>query len=72
MNNNLISVKDAAKLMKVSPRTVYRYLYNRENKIPYQVIAGRLILRRSDIEKFIKAERKNRKVKAVRTAEKKG
>ena len=72
MNNNLISVKDAAKLMEVSPRTVYRYLYNRENKIPYQVIAGRLILRRSDIEKFIKDERKNRKVKAVRTAEKKG
>lgn len=69
-NRELIGVVETARVLGVSPRTVYRYLYDRKLTIPYQRIGGRVVMFRKDLDTFIKDNADNKLIKAVRNTEK--
>ena len=62
----LIGVVETAQVLGVSPRTVYRYLYDRDLPIPYQKIGGRVVMFKQDLDTFLQDNAGNNLVKAVR------
>ena len=69
-NRELIGVVETARVLGVSPRTVYRYLYDRKLTIPYQKIGGRVVMFREDLDGFVKDNDGNNLIKAVRNNQK--
>lgn len=69
-NRELIGVVETARVLGVSPRTVYRYLYDRKLTIPYQKIGGRVVMFREDLDGFVKENTGNNLIKAVRNNQK--
>ena len=69
-NRELIGVVETARVLGVSPRTVYRYLYDRKLTIPYQKIGGRVVMFREDLDGFVKENDGNNLIKAVRNNQK--
>lgn len=51
MKNKYLTVKEAAEILRVSYRTLQRYLYS--GKIPYTKPAGRVLVNEQDIINFI-------------------
>ncbi len=58
-NNNLdvLTLQEAASLMRVSKMTVYRLTYNRQ--IPFTRVGSKLLFLKNDIEAFLNKNRVN-------------
>ncbi len=58
-NNNLdvLTLQEAASLMRVSKMTVYRLVYSRQ--IPFTRVGSKLLFLKNDIEAFLNKNRVN-------------
>jgi excisionase family DNA binding protein len=58
-NNNLdvLTLQEAASLMRVSKMTVYRLVYSR--RIPFTRVGSKLLFLKNDIEAFLNKNRVN-------------
>ena len=64
---DLLSVKQAADLLGVSTRTIFRYMYDQEPPLKYIRVGQSVIIERSALDEFVEASKtgKRRTVKAV-------
>ena len=64
---DLLSVKQAADLLGVSTRTIFRYMYDQEPPLKYIRIGHAVVIERSALDEFMEASKtgKRRTVKAV-------
>lgn len=51
MNMKLITIKEAANFLRISYRTVQRYMA--EGRIPYTKPAGRVLIKEQDLMNFV-------------------